>query len=156
MSPTPQLAVQSLLWTGHSLKVLDQRVLPQEIRYDEYRNAADVAHAIAGMRVRGAPAIGIAAAYGVALSAMTHLVAVTADWREAILRDIELLPARGPPPSTCSGLWRKCANDWRKPIAITPSPASPRWPSKSTPKMPPPIVRWANAVRIYSARLKPC
>lgn len=88
------LASQSLLWTGHSLKVLDQRVLPQDIRYDEYDTAAGVAKAIATMRVRGAPAIGIAAAYGVVLSVMAHYPA--ADWSARVADDIERLAASRP------------------------------------------------------------
>ena len=63
--------VQALQWTGSSLKVLDQRKLPDTLIYDEYNDAKGVTEAIATMRVRGAPAIGIAAAYGVALSVST-------------------------------------------------------------------------------------
>ncbi|WNB77494.1 S-methyl-5-thioribose-1-phosphate isomerase [Methylomonas koyamae] len=94
MSPTSQLSVQALQWTGHSLKVLDQRALPQTIAYDEYRDAAGVAAAIASMRVRGAPAIGIAAAYGVVLSAKQHYPQT--DWQAAVGRDIEQLAASRP------------------------------------------------------------
>ena len=46
--------VQALQWTGHSLKVLDQRQLPEKISYDEYTDAQGVAEAITTMRVRGA------------------------------------------------------------------------------------------------------
>ena len=49
--------------------LLDQRRLPEEVEYLECRSAAEVAAAIRGMAVRGAPAIGIAAAYGYALAA---------------------------------------------------------------------------------------
>jgi methylthioribose-1-phosphate isomerase len=49
--------------------LLDQRRLPREVVEVECRNAADVADAIRTMVVRGAPAIGIAAAYGYALAA---------------------------------------------------------------------------------------
>jgi methylthioribose-1-phosphate isomerase len=68
MTSQKQSAVLALQWTGNSLKVLDQRQLPDTISYDEYTDAQGVAEAIAAMQVRGAPAIGIAAAYGVALS----------------------------------------------------------------------------------------
>ncbi|MGZ5010599.1 MAG: S-methyl-5-thioribose-1-phosphate isomerase, partial [Methylobacter sp.] len=66
MTMQNKLTVQALQWTGDALKVLDQRQLPEKIVYDEYKDAAGVTDAIASMRVRGAPAIGIAAAYGVA------------------------------------------------------------------------------------------
>ena len=61
--------VQALQWTGASLKVLDQRQLPETLDYDDYQDAAGVTEAIATMRVRGAPAIGVAAVFGVALAA---------------------------------------------------------------------------------------
>jgi methylthioribose-1-phosphate isomerase len=51
------------------LRLLDQRKLPSAERYVECRGAADTARAIRDMVVRGAPAIGVAAAYGVALAA---------------------------------------------------------------------------------------
>lgn len=62
-------AVQPLVFTNDTLKVLDQRVLPHKIEWLQCHNADDVAAAIHSMAVRGAPAIGIAAAYGLALTA---------------------------------------------------------------------------------------
>jgi methylthioribose-1-phosphate isomerase len=56
-------------WTGIELKILDQRLLPGEVAYIACRTSGEVAQAIAGMAVRGAPAIGVAAAYGVVLAA---------------------------------------------------------------------------------------
>ena len=94
MSNPKQLSVQALQWNGHSLNVLDQRLLPETITYDEYRDAAGVTEAIASMRVRGAPAIGIAAAYGVVLSAMQHYPAN--DWQERVATDIAMLAASRP------------------------------------------------------------
>lgn len=52
------------------LEILDQRLIPFEVRYVRCRNASEVANAIVSMVVRGAPAIGIAAAFGVALDAI--------------------------------------------------------------------------------------
>ncbi|MCX7962715.1 MAG: S-methyl-5-thioribose-1-phosphate isomerase [Burkholderiales bacterium] len=54
-------------WTGAALELLDQRRLPGEISYVVCRSAAEVARAIREMVVRGAPAIGCAAAFGVVL-----------------------------------------------------------------------------------------
>jgi methylthioribose-1-phosphate isomerase len=51
------------------LFLLDQRLLPREEKWLEYRTASDVAEAIKTMVVRGAPAIGVAAAFGMALAA---------------------------------------------------------------------------------------
>src|ERR1700722_16251043 len=52
--------------------MLDQRLLPRLERYEFLTSVAQVAEAIRGMMVRGAPAIGIAAAYGIALAAGTE------------------------------------------------------------------------------------
>jgi methylthioribose-1-phosphate isomerase len=58
-----------LLWRDDHLAILDQRLLPQEVHYIEARDYATVTTAIRDLAVRGAPAIGIAAAYGVVLAA---------------------------------------------------------------------------------------
>jgi methylthioribose-1-phosphate isomerase len=52
-----------------SIKLVDQTLLPLALEYVQCRSVADLAGAIRGMKVRGAPAIGIAAAYGLALAA---------------------------------------------------------------------------------------
>ena len=94
MTSSSNLSVQALQWSGRSLKVLDQRQLPESIAYDEYHDASGIAEAIASMRVRGAPAIGIAAAYGVVLSAMQHYP--NDDWRAKVGLDIQQLAASRP------------------------------------------------------------
>ena len=63
-------AVQTLRWLDDHLEMIDQRVLPARFEYLRYRCAGDVAQGIRLMVVRGAPAIGCAAAYGVALEAL--------------------------------------------------------------------------------------
>ena len=63
------MAVETLRWTGDTLRLLDQRALPESIEYVACRSAADTAQAIRDMVVRGAPAIGCAAAFGIALEA---------------------------------------------------------------------------------------
>jgi methylthioribose-1-phosphate isomerase len=61
-------AVQPLRWKGDRLELLDQRLLPGKTVYVTCRSAAEVAQAIRDMVVRGAPAIGCAAAFGIVLS----------------------------------------------------------------------------------------
>jgi methylthioribose-1-phosphate isomerase len=56
-------------WRGGVLRILDQTRLPAEVRYLEARGFEDVADAIRRLAVRGAPLIGITAAYGIALAA---------------------------------------------------------------------------------------
>jgi methylthioribose-1-phosphate isomerase len=71
MQPSAPLgsSVTPLRWDGHSLFLLDQRLLPREEVWIECRDAAEVANAIRTMVVRGAPAIGVSAAFGLAMTA---------------------------------------------------------------------------------------
>ena len=62
-------AVQTMRWTDAGLELLDQRRLPDDVVYVACTTAAEVAAAIRDMVVRGAPAIGCAAAFGFALEA---------------------------------------------------------------------------------------
>ena len=56
-------------YLDNKLKIIDQTQLPGKLAYLELRDYKDVVAAIKGMKVRGAPAIGVAAAYGIALGA---------------------------------------------------------------------------------------
>lgn len=59
--------IEPIRWKGDRLELLDQRLLPDQTVYVVCKTAADVAAAIRDMVVRGAPAIGCAAAFGVVL-----------------------------------------------------------------------------------------
>jgi len=61
------VAIEPIRWKGDRLELLDQRLLPDQTVYVTCRTAAEVATAIRDMVVRGAPAIGCAAAFGVVL-----------------------------------------------------------------------------------------
>jgi methylthioribose-1-phosphate isomerase len=65
-SPAP---VEPLRWEDGTLVVLDQRALPREERWIRCKSAEQVAECIRTLAVRGAPAVGIAAAYALALAA---------------------------------------------------------------------------------------
>jgi methylthioribose-1-phosphate isomerase len=56
-------------WLGNKIKIIDQTQLPGKLVFVELRSYAEVVAAIKGMKVRGAPAVGVAAAYGIALGA---------------------------------------------------------------------------------------
>ena len=60
--------IRPIRWTGEALELLDQRKLPFETEYLTCRTSDEVAAAIHALAVRGAPAIGIAAAWGVVLA----------------------------------------------------------------------------------------
>jgi len=64
------MKIETLRWSDNKLEMIDQRILPASFEYISYDSAASVAEGIRSMVVRGAPAIGVAAAYGVALEAL--------------------------------------------------------------------------------------
>lgn len=64
------MAFAALIWKGDRLLLLDQTKLPLETIYEECTSHKQVAAAIRGMKVRGAPAIGVAAAFGLALATL--------------------------------------------------------------------------------------
>ena len=63
------MPTQTLRWRDDALILLDQTRLPEELVYATYRHVEELARAIEGLVVRGAPAIGLAAAYGVVVGA---------------------------------------------------------------------------------------
>ncbi|MEJ2645456.1 MAG: S-methyl-5-thioribose-1-phosphate isomerase [Gammaproteobacteria bacterium] len=88
--------VRAVEWAAGGLRLLDQRYLPAREDYLAPATAQEVADAIRAMVVRGAPAIGITAAYGVVLAARARYAAQPLDWREGLEADLELLAAARP------------------------------------------------------------
>ncbi|MCF6209726.1 MAG: S-methyl-5-thioribose-1-phosphate isomerase [Gammaproteobacteria bacterium] len=88
--------VEAIRWQENKLQLLDQRVLPHEIAYLTYGDAHAVADAIRDMVVRGAPAIGITAAYGIVLAARACFAQSPVDWKRAIEADLQTLTASRP------------------------------------------------------------
>lgn len=64
--------VKTISWMDGVVEILDQRLLPHRVRYLRLRSAKEVAKAIKDMTIRGAPAIGVAAALGLALTAYRY------------------------------------------------------------------------------------
>jgi len=62
--------IETIQWTADGVVMIDQTVLPREVRFVVCRSYREVAGAIKTMVIRGAPAIGVAAAMGVALGAL--------------------------------------------------------------------------------------
>ena len=67
------MAIEPIRWKGDRLDLIDQRLLPDRTVYITCKTAAEVAAAIRDMVVRGAPAIGCAAAFGLALDSKKNL-----------------------------------------------------------------------------------
>jgi len=93
LQPSPDNA---LVWRDDRLFLLDQRLLPERAEFLELSTAKATARAIADMVVRGAPAIGIAAAYGVVLAARDRFAQQGAAWRSLIGADLADLAAARP------------------------------------------------------------
>jgi len=91
-----KLNVHALVWQDQKLSVLDQRKLPETVHYETYVTAPEVTEAIKTMQVRGAPAIGIAAAYAVALSVQQNFQLDNSAWRQQVEAEIKLLAASRP------------------------------------------------------------
>ncbi len=97
----------AIAWKKNKVVMIDQRKLPLKEIYLEYRRYGQVARAIETMVIRGAPAIGVAAAYGVALGVLALRGA--AKTSTAPLKGSPgVSSGRGPRPETSSGRWRGC------------------------------------------------
>lgn len=92
----PVTADAAIVWHDGLLYLLDQRVLPGREVFIRCTDAASTADAIRAMVVRGAPAIGITAAYGVALAARERYAQSPADWRQMVVDDLQTLAASRP------------------------------------------------------------
>ncbi len=92
----PADADHAIVWRNDRLYLLDQRVLPLQERYLELLTAEATANAIRDMVVRGAPAIGITAAYGVVLAARHCYADAPSAWRQEMERHLALLAASRP------------------------------------------------------------
>ena len=88
--------VETLRWREGRLELIDQRRLPLEFDYVACADAAQTAAAIRDMVVRGAPAIGCTAAYGVAVEAQRHAGAARAQFDAALDASFRVLAASRP------------------------------------------------------------
>lgn len=95
--------IRPIEWLGDRVRLLDQVLLPGEVRYIETDDWAEVAQAINNMKIRGAPAIGVAAAFGAALAAMRSSARTTQELLGDIERCAEAL--RGTRPTGRNLFW---------------------------------------------------
>ena len=82
--------MRTVFWEADQLKLIDQRRLPASLEVIGFSRAEDVAEAIRDMVVRGAPAIGVSAAFGLALAARQSRGATTSE----VFLDLETASAR--------------------------------------------------------------
>jgi methylthioribose-1-phosphate isomerase len=83
-------------WLGDRLRILDQTLLPREEVYLELKDYREVAAAIKELKIRGAPAIGIAGAYAAALGGMTVNTVSREDFLAELRGIIDLIAATRP------------------------------------------------------------
>src|SRR5215213_1529613 len=77
--------IKTVEWTKDGVRMLDQRLLPSEETYLMLRSYDEVAEAIRKMVIRGAPAIGVSAAMGIALGASQSVGTSVADLEDDLL-----------------------------------------------------------------------
>lgn len=78
-------SLRTVEWKDNSVIMIDQTKLPNELVYVQYTNFKDVAEAIRNLTVRGAPAIGVSGAFGLALAALQS----KATDRDSLIHDME-------------------------------------------------------------------
>ncbi|HEV8518083.1 MAG TPA: S-methyl-5-thioribose-1-phosphate isomerase, partial [Burkholderiales bacterium] len=88
--------IDTLCWQDGRLEMIDQRALPLKVRHLRFDSARSVAGAIRDMVVRGAPAIGCAAAYGIALEALRLQHRRSSEFRAGLETGFALLAASRP------------------------------------------------------------
>ena len=93
----------SIQWTNDQLVILDQQKLPHEIDYITLDTLESVYDAIVTLKVRGAPAIGITAAYGLALAAKRHVTDNLPEFHKYVQKDFDFLS--GSRPTAVNLVW---------------------------------------------------
>src|SRR5881409_4124478 len=88
--------VKTIEWTDEGVRMIDQRKLPMVEEYPVFKNYRDIAAAIRSMVVRGAPAIGVAAAMGVALGVRDSKAGNMSELREEFNEITETLASTRP------------------------------------------------------------
>ncbi len=83
-------------WLGDRVRIIDQSRLPGEEVYLELADYRDVASAVAELKIRGAPAIGVAGAYGIALGALKIETAQKGDFLKKLDEVINTIAASRP------------------------------------------------------------
>ena len=89
------MPVPTITWENDALRLIDQTLLPEEYKFISCRDVGTVAEAIVSLRVRGAPAIGVAAAYGVVIAAQ-EAIAQDADFDQYVAESIQKLAQTRP------------------------------------------------------------
>src|SRR5258708_33790016 len=101
-SRSEPVAESSIAWDDGTLLAIDQRLLPRELRWLRITTVDEVIDAIQTLAIRGAPALGVAGAFGVALAPDAHIGDTDTTTSEAPRTP----PARPPAGNPASGVRR--------------------------------------------------
>ncbi|MDB4316206.1 S-methyl-5-thioribose-1-phosphate isomerase [Cyclobacteriaceae bacterium] len=106
--------IQTMRWVDEKFEMIDQRILPNKFQYVAYYSAKAVADGIKSMVVRGAPAIGCAAAFGIALEAIKLVKERDSEYKSKLEEAFDVL-ARSR-PTAVNLFWaldkmRRCFNE---------------------------------------------
>ena len=116
----PKLAPPAIKWDGKNLQLLDQTRLPDTVVYEPQTSIERTWQAIKALKVRGAPAIGIATAYGLVVAMQPHKDAAPNEFRTALDNAADyLISAR---PTAVNLAW--AANQMRDVAQATPTLAA--------------------------------
>jgi methylthioribose-1-phosphate isomerase len=90
------MTVKAIEWLGDRVKILDQTQLPQKELYLESGSYQEIASAITELKIRGAPAIGVAGGYAVALGALRIKAGAKADFIKELKGIIQAIASTRP------------------------------------------------------------
>ena len=96
-------SIRTVTWEGDAVRMIDQSALPIKLTYVRYTRSEQIADAIRSMVVRGAPAIGVAAAMGLALAAARSRTTRLPDFMKEMEAAASLL--RGTRPTAVNLFW---------------------------------------------------
>ena len=91
--------IPSIEWVNNKIKMIDQTILPHELKFLEFSDYRDLAKSIKVMNIRGAPAIGVAAAMGMALAALEYKDLLKVDFLKKVEDAAEIIKNTRPTAS---------------------------------------------------------
>jgi methylthioribose-1-phosphate isomerase len=94
--PIPYDRIRAIEWLDGHIRLIDQRLLPGKLEHLTLQTLPEAVRAIRDMAVRGAPAIGITAAYAVVLAARAHYSANPSAWQTRLVPELAMLAEARP------------------------------------------------------------
>ena len=102
--------IPSIEWIDNKVKMIDQTLLPHELKFLEFDDFREVANSIKIMNIRGAPAIGVAAAMGMALATIEYKTLSKAEFLKSMEDASNIIKSTRP---TASNLFWAVNRIWK-------------------------------------------